>query len=135
VREKPSLLATLLLFVVLSLTAWHAIRLWTAFAWYDLLQEFAPTPGPVYMALSGTLWIVTGFALLWNIWQKKARAAKMLFWAATSYTVWYWIDRLVFQAPHANWPFILLLNIILLAYVLVITIPYFSSNDIIERGV
>ncbi len=134
--EKPSLHVTPLLLLVLILTVWHAFRLWTAVAWYDLIQEFAPAPGPLYTALSGLTWLVVGSALLWNLWQKKAQAAKMLFWAATSYTVWYWTDRLVFQAPRANWPFSLLLNIFLLAYVLIITIPHFSSNDtFIKRGV
>jgi len=134
-RDKPSLHATPLLLVVLSLTAWHAIRLRTAVAWYDVLQEFAPSPGPIYTAMSGASWLVIGSILLWSIWQNKAWTAQMLFWAAAGYTVWYWTDRLVFQAPRANWSFMLLLNIVLLVYILVLTIPWISSNEIIKRGV
>lgn len=127
--RKPTLRATPLLLVVLCLTIWHAFRLWTAIAWYDVLREFSPVPGPVYIALSAAVWLALGVILLWSIWQRKAWAAKMLIGAAAGYTVWYWADRLAFQGPRANWPFALLVNLVLLLYVLALT---FSQHTMIK---
>jgi hypothetical protein len=131
-KRRP---ATPLVLVVLSLTAWQAIRLQTALAWYDVLGEFAPVPGPLYTALSGAAWLLVGAFVLWCLWQKKPWTAEVLLGAALAYSVWYWVDRLVLQAPHANWPFMLLVNVILLAYVLALSLPYLSTIAILKRGV
>lgn len=133
-NEKPLRRATPLLLVVLILTCWQASRLWAALAWYDVLLEFAPRPGPVYTAVSGAFWLGCGLVLVGGIWREKAWAANLLLGAAAGYTAWYWIDRLVLQTPRANWPFALLVNIFLLVYVLTVTIPRFTSKDHLERG-
>lgn len=127
--------ATPLVLLVLCLTAWNAIRLQTALAWYDVLGEFAPVPGPSYTALSGATWLMIGAVLLWCLWRRKPWAADFLLGTALAYSAWYWLDRLAMQAPHANWPFMLLVNLIILAYVLALTIPYLSSIAILKRGV
>jgi hypothetical protein len=38
----------------------------------------------------------------------------MLIAAAAGYSVWYWIERLVWQEPRPNWPFAVILNLIVL---------------------
>ena len=134
-RDQPLPRATPLLLVVLSLTVWQALRIQTALAWYDLLQEFAPRPGPIYTAVTGAFWFAVGAWLLWRIWRRQSRTANLLLVAAVGYTIWYWADRLILQAPRANWPFTLVLNIVLLAYVLALAIPRITSREIIERGV
>jgi hypothetical protein len=133
-RGSGSLRATLLLLVVLILTCWNGARLWAAAAWYDVLLEFAPRPGPVYTALSGAFWLAAGLAVTWGLWRRKAWAAKALIGAAAGYTSWYWLDRILFQSPRANWPFVLLVNLFLLAYVLTSAIPHVSLNHHRERG-
>ena len=65
--------------------------------------------------------MVTGFILLWGIWQKKAWAVKMLIGAATGYTVWYWCERLIWQNPRPNWPFAVIVNLILIVFILFTT--------------
>jgi hypothetical protein len=126
--------ATPLLCVVLILVAWNAIRIWAAIAWYDVLQEFAPRPGAVYTATSGAIWLGIGIYVLWCLWQSKAWAAQTLLGAAVTYSVWYWIDRLVLQSPRPNWAFALLLNLVLLAYVILMTFPHLSSKAAIQRN-
>jgi hypothetical protein len=125
--------ATPLLSVVLMLMAWNVIRIWTAIAWYDVLQEFAPRPGAVYTATSGAVWLAVGIYLLWCLWQDKAWAAQTLLGAAAAYSAWYWTDRLVLQGPRSNWAFALLVNLVLLAYVILMTIPHLPSKAAIQR--
>jgi len=108
---------TLSLWLVLFLTAWNAMRLWTSIAWRETLIEFAAKPGPIVSAVSGALWMITGVILSWGMTQGKAWAGKMLIGAAAGYSVWYWIERLVWQAPRANWLFAVIFNLVLLIFI------------------
>jgi hypothetical protein len=107
-----------LYWLVLTISAWNALRLWTALAWRNVLVEFSTQPTPTIIALSSAIWIVTGVILVWSIWQKKAWSVKMLLGASTGYNVWYWIERLVWQNPHPNWLFAVIVNLALLVFIL-----------------
>ena len=112
---------TLLLWLVFFLTAWNAARLWTAIAWHNVLAEYSAQPTSTITAISGAFWMVTGLILVWSIWQKKAWTAKLLLGASAGYTVWYWIERLVWQSPHPNWPFAVIVNLVLIIFILFTT--------------
>jgi hypothetical protein len=109
---------TLLYLLVLTLSAWNGLRLWTALAWQNVLTEFSASPPPIIIAISGALWMVTGFILIWSIWQKKAWAAKLLIGVASGYSVWYWSERLLWQNPHPNWLFAVIVNLAGIAFIL-----------------
>ena len=109
---------TLLYWLVLTLSAWNGLRLWTALAWQNILTEFSASPPPIITSISGAVWMVTGIILLWSIWQKKAWAAKMLLGVAAGYSVWYWSERLIWQSPHPNWLFAVIVNLALLVFIL-----------------
>ena len=133
-RNNASFRVTLLLFVVLTLTAWNIVRVWTAFAWREVLAEFAPTPGPIYIGISGALWAAVGLSVLWAAWQKKAWAPRLLVWSAPAYSVWYWTDRLILQKERENWPFTLTVNLLLLVLVYFATRSnYFTEREAYER--
>jgi hypothetical protein len=119
--SKPPFRVTLLLCLVLILTVWNAIRLWTAIAWQSALNEFSAQPIAMITALSGAIWMVTGIYILWSIWEKKAWSAKLLLGATAGYTVWYWSERLTWQIPHPNWPFAIIVNLVLIIFILFIT--------------
>jgi hypothetical protein len=112
---------TLLYWLVLTLSAWNALRLWTALAWRDVLDEFSARPTVMIIAISGAIWLVAGIILIWSIWQKKPWAAKMLLGVAAGYTVWFWSERLIWQIPHPNWLFAVIVNLALLVYILFTT--------------
>jgi hypothetical protein len=103
-----------MLFVVLSLSAWNAIRLVAAISEWDLLAEFAPRPGPLYITASASFWTLTGLAL-WMAIRRRNRYAQLATAAyVTGYAVWWWADRLLLQVPQANGPFAAILTVFLL---------------------
>ena len=118
--SKHPFRVTLLLWLVLILTTWNALRLWTAIAWHNMLNKFSAQPTTI-IAVSGAFWMFTGIVLLWSIWQKKAWAAKLLIGASAGYTVWYWSERLVWESPHPNWLFAVIVNLVLLVFILFVT--------------
>src|SRR5512143_1822720 len=101
---------TVFMWLVLILTAWNALRLWTAVAWRARFAEFAPSPGPIYIGLSGTVWVMTGLFVVWSLWQQKPWTRGLIVAGAAAYTVWYWLDRLLLQKERTNWAFSLVLN-------------------------
>ena len=115
---------TLLLWLVLLLTAWNGLRVWTAIAWRNVLVEFAAQPGPAYTIISGAAWMGAGLILLYGTWRRKPWARFLLFGIATGYTAWYWIERMVFQEQRPNWLFALILNLVVLAFII------FTSNSL-----
>jgi hypothetical protein len=65
--------------------------------------------------------MVIGIILVWGVWQKKTWAAKMLLGASAGYTGWYWSERLIWQTPHPNWLFAVIVNLGLFAFILFTT--------------
>jgi hypothetical protein len=116
--NKLSLRVTLLLLLVLCLITWNGLRLWTSLAWQNVLNEFSVQPSPTVTGLSGAIWAVTGIIIIWSILQKKAWAAKLLLGASAGYSVWYWAERLIWQNPHPNWLFAVIVNLALLVFIL-----------------
>jgi hypothetical protein len=105
---------TLLLWLVLSLTAWGAVRLLAALRWWDVLNEFGARLGPLYFSVTGAVWIVTGIVLLWGMFSAKSWIYRATPVAISLWLVQYWLERLVFEAPRANLPFALIASLLLL---------------------
>jgi len=114
---KPGLRVTLLLWMVLSLTAWNAFGLFTAVAWGGVLSEFSTRWETVYIAAERALWTTIGLFLLWSLWQGKRWARRLFILAAAAYTAWAWIDRLFIGGwLPPNWPFKLAVTLVLLGF-------------------
>jgi hypothetical protein len=108
----------MLCWLVLILSAWNGLRLWTALAWRDVLAEFPPSPHPAIIAISGGAWLTAGIILVWSISRKKSWAARLLVWIAAGYSLWYWFERLFWKNPHPNWLFAVIVNLALLIFIL-----------------
>ena len=109
---------TVFVWVVLTLTVWNALRVWTAIAWRSRLTEFASVPGPVYIGISGAVWVLAGLLILWTFWTPVPWRRWLIAAGALLYTLWYWLDRLLFQPARADWPFNAILNLLLVLHVL-----------------
>lgn len=118
---------TLTLIVVLILTTWNLIKAWTALAWRNVLNEFSISLMPEITAVISIIWISIGLVLMWGILQKKVWSKKMLVGTATSYTVWFWSERFIWQNSQTNTMFAVSINIILLIII------YFATREAYER--
>jgi hypothetical protein len=117
-RKRP-FGVTLLLWLVLSLSAWGVVRLIAALRWWDVLKEFGASLSPLYLSMSGAGWAMIGIVLLWGIfsgkpWTRLAIPISIFLWL-----MGYWVERLFFESPRANLPFALMASILLLAVTLV----------------
>jgi hypothetical protein len=115
-NNRPTPVTTLM-WMVLSLTAWNAIRFGAGLVQWKTLVEFAPRPGPLYILLSAAVWTL-GWAALWirlRRGQPHTRAATI--WMSLAYAAWWWLDRLLLQQPRPNSLFAAIVTVFLLVFV------------------
>ena len=117
--KKRSFGVTLLLWLVLSLSAWGLVRLLAALRWWDVLYEFDARLSPLYLFITGAGWAAVGGVLLWGVfsgkqWIRLAIPISVLLWLTG-----YWIERIFFESPRANLLFALIASILLLSITLV----------------
>jgi hypothetical protein len=105
---------TLLVLLILGLALWNGLRLSQAIFFWKTLQEYGASPW--YIAISGGFWLLAGLALTWGAWIGKPWAWVTFIGGALGYGFWYWIDRLVLQLQHANWPFALAFTVLLACF-------------------
>lgn len=131
--SKPPFRVTLLIWLVLTFTAWNVLRAWTAVAWRGTLKEFSPQPSPVIIALSSVIWVIIGLILLWSIWKNKTWYTKLLLGAASVYTIWYWSERLIWQNPQPNWLFTVIVNLVII--ILILSTTKSLAREAYERNI
>ena len=103
--------------LILLVTVGQAVRFATGIAWRDTLEIYAPNPGPIYIGATGALWTLVGLFLILSIWIGAHWTRTAILIASSLYSAWVWADRLFVQAQmRANWPFDLLITIIMLAF-------------------
>ena len=117
-RKRP-FGVTLLLWLVLSLSAWGAVRWLAALRWWAVLVEFEARLSPLYLSITGVAWVLAGSALLWGLftgkrWTQLAIPAFICLWLLE-----YWIERVFFQSPRPNLPFAILASLLLLTVTVV----------------
>lgn len=118
-RPKRSAILIILSIVTLSISLLGWLRLFIAIGDWNYLGEVAPAVLPVYLAISGMIWAVIGMVSAVGIWFRKRWSLILLACAVASFTIWYWMDKLLLSAnPEAvsNWAFSLVLTICILAF-------------------
>ena len=123
---------TLLLWMVLSLSAWGLIRLFAALRWWDVLYEFDASLNPFYLSITGAIWGIAGVVLLWSIWRGKAWSRLAILVSVVLWLSEYWMERVFFQAPRANLVFALVLSALLLAVTFTITLNRNTKNFFLQ---
>ena len=106
---------TLLLWLVLSLTVWGAVRLLATLRWWDVLNEYEARLSPFYLSITGAGWILAGAVLLWGLFSAKLWVSRAIPIAISLWLVQYWVERLFFESSRANLPFALIASLLLLA--------------------
>ena len=124
---------TLLAWLAFAIALWNGIRLVQAIIFRSVLKEYQAAPGPLYAAVSGGFWLLTGLAIAWGLWRGKSWAWFATLGGAAGYGSWYWFDRLILQKPHSNGPFALVTTVVILFVILLILFSprarkYFSNG-------
>lgn len=120
--KKRPFSVTLLLWLVLILSAWGVTRFVAALRAWDILYEFDASLSPLYLSITGAGWGVAGGVLLSSIWRGRPWARPAI---VTSFFIWlieYWLERILFQPPRANLPFALACSVIVIIITVSITI-------------
>lgn len=102
----------------------NGLRLCEAVFFWKILGKYHASP--IYLAITGAFWFITGSILAFEILRRKSWA-----WAGTiagisCYAAWYWVDRLEIEIQHANGPFALALTVLFLG---ISTMILFSKNS------
>lgn len=129
---KRPLPVTLAFWAVLILTIWNTLKASTFIAWSAALDEFSTRHPPIIGAASGIIWALTGLTLAWGLRRGDRWTAKALPVAAIGYILWYWVERLAWQPPRANPPFVIFLDIATL--ILVFGASKSLSREAYERN-
>jgi hypothetical protein len=114
-NHRPTSVAVLSLFI-LGLSLWNGLRLGQSLLSWSILKEYQAQPGPLYDAISGGAWFIIGLLITWGLWRGRVWAWYGAPSGAVIYGSWYWIDRLIFQETHSNWPFALVSTIIFISF-------------------
>jgi hypothetical protein len=110
---------TLLLWLVLSLSAWGLVRLLAALRWWTVLYEFEARLSPLFLAITGALWLIGGGVLLWGLFGGGRWTYRAIPMAIAVWLVEYWSERLFFESPRANLPFALIASLLLFIVTLI----------------
>jgi hypothetical protein len=117
-RKRP-FSVTLLLWLVLSLSAWGLVRLIAALRWWDLLNEFGARLSPLYLSSTGACWIIAGTVILWGLFGGRPWTRLAIFSAICVGLIQYWIERIFFESARANLVFALIASILLFIVTLI----------------
>ena len=112
--QKRPFGVTLLLWLVLSLSVWGAVRLLAALRWWDVLNEFGARLGSVYLSITGAAWIILGVVLLWGLFSTKWWMYRAIPTAISLWLAQYWVERIFFESSRTNLPFALIASLLLL---------------------
>lgn len=126
--------------MVLTLSAWGAVRFVAALRWWDVLAEFESSLSPLYLSVTGAGWVVAGGIFLVAIFRRQgwARPGTVVF--ILLWLIEYWVERVFFQAPRANLPFALTFSIlaVIITWTLAVipgTKSFFAKSEAHEQPV
>jgi hypothetical protein len=89
---------TILVLGVLIITVINLTRLVLSIRYWDFLTSW-PGISPLYIALTGLIWTLTGSLLLWGLWMAKIWAPRLMQAVALTYALYYWLDH-IFLVDH-----------------------------------
>ncbi len=119
---------TLLALGVLIIAGLNLTRLILTVRQWAFLSSL-PGVSPIYLALTGFIWALTGLPLVWGLWRGLPWAPRLAQALALTYAAYYWLDhiflaeRLAGQGNAAsgflplNWPFAAAITAILMVFV------------------
>jgi hypothetical protein len=89
--------------VVLILAGLNLNRLIQSLLEWDFLRTLLPI-SPVYLAVSGLVWCVSGLFLFVGLWSGQPWAPGLARWGSVAFFLYSWLDRYLLENP-ATWRF------------------------------
>jgi len=130
-KSDPPISVTILAVLVLFITVWNGVRIYSAIANWQVLKEFGANP--LYILISGFFWMIASLWLYRALWKGHQYAIRAGLALAGFYTVWYWCDRLFFQpAPAPNALFSAIVSAVFLAF-FIITLSLPASKSFFNK--
>jgi hypothetical protein len=126
-RKRP-FGVTLLVWMVLSLLMWGAVRFFASLHWWNVLVEFRSTLSPLYLSATGAGWSVVGVVLLWSMFSGKRWTHRAILTSISIWLIEYWLERVFYQSPRANLPFAVTSSIVILCITLISTLHKSTQN-------
>jgi hypothetical protein len=126
--QKRPFGVTLLLWLVLSLSAWGAVRLIATLRWWNVLREFDARLSPPYLSITGAGWVLAGGVLLWSVFSGRSWARLAVLISVFLWVTEYWIERTIYEAPRANLLFAISASALLLIVTLISTFNRKTKN-------
>ena len=135
--KKSFLVATFVQGLVFLITAWGGWRLWAAWhamAWLKTLPLQVP---PLYLEVSGAVWLVAGFVTWLLLLTEDRWAPQALLATVAAFAVFWWVDRYALPRDAVflmNRPLWLGITVAVVAAVAVVTAPpvwnsFFGVDD------
>jgi hypothetical protein len=91
--KSPRLIGvTLIAIAVLTIACLNLLRFILSLVDWQFLSTLEDV-SPLYQALTGLFWAITGFVLFWGLWRRKRWAPKAVGGWALLYALYYWLDR------------------------------------------
>jgi hypothetical protein len=126
-RKRP-FGVTLLVWMVLSLLVWGALRFSATLRGWDVLVEFRSDLSPWYLSITGAAWGVVGGVLLASLFLRKKWTARAILTSISIWLIEYWIERVFYQSPRANLPFAVVGSFLILGMTLISTLHKSTQN-------
>jgi len=116
-KTRVPISVTLIAFTVLIFTAWNGLRLYETILNWELLIKYDSQPGPLYMALFSSIWIIASLVVLIELLKGNSRRWLSILKITTIiFTFWFWLDRLSFQKTQLSNSFPLGFTILMLLF-------------------
>ncbi len=120
---------TLLMLIVLIITVVNVLRLVLSIRYWEFLTSRSAI-SPLYLSVTGLIWSLAGFCLLWGLWKAKSWAPRLMEAMALTYALYFWLDH-IFLMEHplsgvtgaakallpSNWQFSAGITVICLAFI------------------
>jgi len=123
---------TLLAILILIIALFEGVRLGESIYFWKTLIEYGAQP--LYLSVSGGIWLIGGCLLVWGLWQGRRWSWLGSIVGTIAFTLWYWLDRLFLQQPHNNGPFAVVASSIFLVLILVILLTRRTRGYLLKRG-
>jgi hypothetical protein len=101
-----------LIFLTFLIGVWNLIRFLATISFWNLLSEYEIKGGPLFIAISGAVWMIVAFYVGFSVLQAKPWSWGMSLGLLSSYGLWILFDQMVFHTTRINQNFELIITLL-----------------------